>query len=290
MTQVIEAAKASGWGTPNWFSERLRDANADDPSGYYSHDRNGYQVFRHRNLARMLWRTLGKKRDVTSLLDVGCGTGAFTWRLAKLLTPKQTVGVDFSEPVVDKARGKFPEITFRVNALPQLEFESDSFDIVVASEVLYYLDQDARVAALRDIARVLRPGGRLLFTAKLGGRYFSQEAALELVGASLRIEKTWSFHNQLYLNLMKPSHALRALCDFSSRGTVPRNPRLATFARRHSRILGAPLSRKLLKASVPVGNRLFLSKLLPAACHHLSRWTLPTLTRSNIVIIARKKD
>lgn len=100
-----------------------------------------------------------------SVLDVGCGVG----RVASLLQSRgfDVTGIDVSEPLVEKARSLFPDIDFRVGDVRDTSFESGSFDYAVFSYygLDYLLPKAERVAALRELYRVLKPGGILAFSS-----------------------------------------------------------------------------------------------------------------------------
>lgn len=95
------------------------------------------------------------------LLDVGCGPGTITVDLAALTRPGRTVGVDASAGVIEQARSLAPAAgaEFRVADLMDLPFPDGSFDVVHAHQVLQHLADP--VGALREMARVCRPGGRI---------------------------------------------------------------------------------------------------------------------------------
>jgi SAM-dependent methyltransferase len=90
-------------------------------------------------------------------LDAGMGPG----RLVAELTRRSwwVSGLDASSEMVEAARGRLPEAADRlvVGEIERLPFPDASFDLVVATGVLEYAQVEA---ALADLARVLRPGGR----------------------------------------------------------------------------------------------------------------------------------
>jgi SAM-dependent methyltransferase len=92
------------------------------------------------------------------ILDAGCGSGRNMIELARHGTVS---GVELSGPSVDvaRARGAGEVIAGSVLDMP---FDSDSFDLSVCLDVIEHLDDD--VGALRELRRVLAPGGSLLVT------------------------------------------------------------------------------------------------------------------------------
>jgi SAM-dependent methyltransferase len=96
------------------------------------------------------------------VVEVGCGTGEFAERMAKELGA-EVCAIDISARMVEltAARG----IDASVGDVQQLPFGDGDFDVAVANWVLYHT-QDVD-AAVRELARVVRPGGRLV-AATLG--------------------------------------------------------------------------------------------------------------------------
>jgi demethylmenaquinone methyltransferase/2-methoxy-6-polyprenyl-1,4-benzoquinol methylase/ArsR family transcriptional regulator len=102
-------------------------------------------------------------REVRCLLDIGTGAG----RMLELFAPlaQRAIGVDLSTAMLAVARGRMEETDLRNIQLRQgdiyaLPVERNSVDLAILHQVLHYLDDPAR--ALREAARVLAPGGRLL--------------------------------------------------------------------------------------------------------------------------------
>lgn len=98
------------------------------------------------------------------ILDIGCGTGYFTRRAARAVTPGgHVVGIDPSRPVIDYATRLAPaNCTFQLASVQALPYPNASFDVVISSLAIHHLPPDERPTALREAYRVLRSGGRLL--------------------------------------------------------------------------------------------------------------------------------
>jgi SAM-dependent methyltransferase len=92
------------------------------------------------------------------ILDAGCGTGR---NLVEYATLGEVEGVDFSADAVEFCRLRGLN-GVRQAALEALPFESDRFDLIVATDVVEHLDDDR--LALAELRRVAAPGGRLVLT------------------------------------------------------------------------------------------------------------------------------
>jgi ubiquinone/menaquinone biosynthesis C-methylase UbiE len=114
-----------------------------------------------------VWRTaensaaflLPHLRAGLSLLDVGCGPGTITADLARRVPGGSVVGVDVPPDLMATAQRERGggNLRFEVGDVYSLRFESNSFDVVYAHQVLQHLGDP--VAALREMLRVLKPGG-----------------------------------------------------------------------------------------------------------------------------------
>jgi ubiquinone/menaquinone biosynthesis C-methylase UbiE len=100
---------------------------------------------------------------IEALLDLGTGTG----RMLELFGPQigRGVGIDLNPEMLAVARANLDRAGLKNCTVRQGEFDHlalgrDAFDVVIVHQVLHYLDDAAR--AVREAARVLRPGGRLL--------------------------------------------------------------------------------------------------------------------------------
>lgn len=117
------------------------------------------------------------------VLDAGTGSGNLAAALAR--PGVDLVGIDFCEPAFALARQKAPTAHFQFGDLTKpLAFADASFDHVACSAVLHVLSAEEQRFAVKELARVLRPGGRLVITAFAEG--FS---ALKVYADSLREER-----------------------------------------------------------------------------------------------------
>src|SRR5919109_324212 len=110
---------------------------------------------------------LAKVAPGQRVLDVGCGTGTQAIAAWRRTQPGGTVtGVDISEKMLAAARRKARraclDIPFHRADAAELPFEEGSFDVVTITTVLHMVPEGRRRLCLREVARVLRPGGRLL--------------------------------------------------------------------------------------------------------------------------------
>jgi ubiquinone/menaquinone biosynthesis C-methylase UbiE len=94
------------------------------------------------------------------VLDVACGTGALTLEVASRVLPGgAAIGLDASREMLAVARRKRGAIGWHEGRAESLPFDDAAFDAVVSQFGLMFFDD--RIAALREMRRVLRPGGRL---------------------------------------------------------------------------------------------------------------------------------
>jgi SAM-dependent methyltransferase len=144
------------------FDQLYADAPRNDPWASalpkYQYQRRKYDA-----LERML-----PKQSYRRALDLGCGLGLFTERLARCAD--QVVGIDISSVAIDCAAHRnraLANVQMRQGDITQLGPELDGgFDLIVAADIIYYLPPPIQDQALKTIAerisRLLSPGGVLL--------------------------------------------------------------------------------------------------------------------------------
>ncbi len=94
------------------------------------------------------------------VLDVACGTGVLTREAKSRAGSGQVVGLDLNPGMIAVASGLAPDIEWREGAAELLPFADRSFDVVVSQFGLMFFRDQAH--ALREMMRVLTPGGRLV--------------------------------------------------------------------------------------------------------------------------------
>jgi ubiquinone/menaquinone biosynthesis C-methylase UbiE len=129
----------------------------------------------------------------SAILDVGCGGGKTIQELARAVPDGTVAGVDYSTASVAVARRanadaiRAGRVTIHHAPVAELPFAANSFDLVTAIESHYYWPDF--VSALREIHRVLRPGGKVVLIAESyqrTGRQIADRGAMRLLGGRLR--------------------------------------------------------------------------------------------------------
>jgi SAM-dependent methyltransferase len=120
------------------------------------------------SLRRWMASELRSLPEDSPVLEVGCGDASFTTELARY--SRRVTAIDLSAGQIEENAGRFPGIAFRQHDVAEpLPFGDGIFAVVWCSEVLEHLFDPAY--ALREMCRVLQPGGRLLATVPYHGRF-----------------------------------------------------------------------------------------------------------------------
>lgn len=191
---IDETAVGKTYG--EWFSRGLRGIGMR-----YVFSRRGLWVI------NTPYRRILNAANITTqdrVLDLGCGIGNILIALAERIDfIHRPLGVDVSPDLVrigerEVARaGLHDRIGLQVAPATRLPFEDGAFDVVLTSHVLKHLDDEALVASLREVVRVLCPGGRFLLWE------FEKSARSALLFWSAR------------LSGLPPPFQLRTMAEFS---------------------------------------------------------------------------
>lgn len=121
------------------------------------------------NLRALRLRTadLAHLQPGEKVLDVGCGTGTLALEVQKRVGPTGRVfGIDPGTQQIGRARSKAAQrrlpIDFQIGVIERLPFPDETFDVVVNTIMMHHLGDGLKRQGLAEIARVLKPGGRLV--------------------------------------------------------------------------------------------------------------------------------
>ncbi|AFZ73814.1 class I SAM-dependent methyltransferase [Natronobacterium gregoryi] len=98
------------------------------------------------------------------IIDIGCGDGART--LANL--PAESVGIDLSRTGLQLAADTVPSATLVQADMASLPVAENTADAITASHAVFHVPRSDHPTVYREVARVLKPGGRLLMTLPTG--------------------------------------------------------------------------------------------------------------------------
>jgi SAM-dependent methyltransferase len=121
----------------------------------------------HKPLDRLLLNKFAKLVEgLGPVCDLGCGPG----QIARYLSDKglPAFGLDLSAKMVEKARQLNPDIEFIQGDMTALEVEDDSWGGIAAFYSIIHIPHDQVVDVLRELRRVLVPGGWLLLSFHIG--------------------------------------------------------------------------------------------------------------------------
>ncbi|MBN9044787.1 MAG: metalloregulator ArsR/SmtB family transcription factor [Rhizobiales bacterium] len=146
---------------------QVKSSRQEKAAAYFSANAGSWDEIRKLHVSESAVETVLKKvvggRPFQAMLDVGTGTG----RLLELFAPLYTrgLGIDINRDMLSVARANLDlagiaNAQVRQGDVYALPVERESFDLVTIHQVLHFLDDPQ--AAIREAARALRPGGRLL--------------------------------------------------------------------------------------------------------------------------------
>ncbi len=103
--------------------------------------------------------------DGADVLDLGCGTGTLAIELKRFVPGAEVTGLDADPQILEQARKKAEraglEISFDEGLSTALPYKDRSFDRVLSTLFFHHLPTEDKRDTLREVARVLRPGGEL---------------------------------------------------------------------------------------------------------------------------------
>lgn len=240
--------------------------------GAYRQHVAGYEAARWTALERTL-RSLLIEGRVSRVIDYGCGNGLFTPLLSERWPDADISGADISAVALEGFRRRLRAGEDRAMHIrdDRVDAPDGSFDVAMAVEVLEHVRDLG--ATLREVVRLLRPGGVFIWTTPCANAGSLEHAVAHLsgrVGRSETGERRWTWEDPTHLRRLTTGEAKRAARDAGFRSVKVR-------CRAHAMsYLATPL----------VGGRWTkLAETLMDAEHRWLRW-LPT--GASMIGVARK--
>lgn len=266
----------------------------------WGHKWRGSQKLRYRIYINILQEVFEKSKRL-KVLDIGCGQSDFLFRLQEMYPGFAYYGTDISDNVIAWNRENYPFIRYKQIALPEIGYPPSTFDLICATEVLYYLEVLQQKVALDNIVEALKPGAYLLLSGPHdGGRcYFAEDQILHAVGEILSIDRVEYNYARLYTYLERyPLRALHLLCRMDKLLSLSDTDFEQRVAGRHGWIIRAVIfaRRRGIRQVIRFGANalIWLTKKvlgwewLPELCFVLTKLTMGNKGKSHIIILARK--
>jgi len=170
----------------------------DRVAGVYDLFVNVYNRTVHKELCQKVNGLIGPDDEV---LECACGTGMLTVGIAARC--KSLVATDFSEKMLEKAAkkcGAMHNVRFEKADILHLEYPDQSFDKVVAANVIHLLDEPLK--ALSELDRVCKPGGQIVIPTYMNkektGEASSFSKTIGKAGADFKQAFTYSTYRQFF--------------------------------------------------------------------------------------------
>jgi SAM-dependent methyltransferase len=157
------------------FAVRVRSAYDAVASGY---DDALHDEMEHKALDRALLQAFLELTGPGAIADVGCGPGQVSRFLAA--AGAAVFGIDLSEVMVELARRRAADLPFAVGSMTELPIADGALAGAVAMYSIIHLSDELRAATFGELARVVRPGGRLLLAFHIDGPGQPPGSALHL--------------------------------------------------------------------------------------------------------------
>ena len=253
--------------TKNIFIDRAKDKNV---IGYFNYLEKGYEIFRHEKLILALKKSLHHDK-CRNLLDIGCANGHLTNKVYKYFNFKKAIGVDFVPSLIDEAKTKYSHINFYQATLPKLKFKKNQFDLIVATEVLYYLKPETQVTTIKKIKNIMKKNSYILISSPNGKEYLTLGDIKNLLKNNFEIIYLEKLKMKYYQLLIKPFFLASRITQLLSNKKKPHTkkskiiyykayPIISKFPIRQSIFLLNLLSKIIIKNKI-------LPRLLNFICH-----------------------
>lgn len=141
------------------YAHDYRSVHTQNVAKVSGKDSDYFTEYKIQEIYRRKW-----VRPGASILDFGCGDGNSARFFRKYDPSCRYFGVDVSEESIETAKAKYQTegVSFCAYDGRRLPYKSGVFDVVFIACVLHHVEPEDRPGLLREIRRVLKPGGRLI--------------------------------------------------------------------------------------------------------------------------------
>lgn len=150
-----------------WFTDESADLYDTQVEVLFT---GAADVMRRCVLGELARQMKGRDQRKTQMLDLACGTGRFLHSVLDAFPRLQAKGLDLSPSYTEKARkavGRWSQAEIIQGQAEAMPFEDASLDLIVSIYLFHELPPKIRRAVAKEIARVLKPGGKFIFADSL---------------------------------------------------------------------------------------------------------------------------
>ena len=267
------------WAPKEWFVEISK---YDNFGSYFDHVNIGYQVFRHNNYLEIFKNI--NKNEIENFLDIGCANGILTNLISNHLNANHAIGIDFIDSLIKEASVSYPLIEFKTEDLPSISLEDNSMNLVVASEVLYYLKEESRGELVNNIHDVLTDNGYFVLGTKIGHNYFNLKSVERLLINKFKIINHIEIKLKSYDYFKNKIILLNKFIWFLEKDSLPFNESNKMIFLRYKYIFNNNLFLYIIKIFCYITRPLLSNATLPNICNKINVFG----KASNIIYICRK--
>lgn len=182
--------KKNIYGSKEWFENKFQITGTGSFISYFNYEKDTFQILRHSNISKEIKKLNLNFKKKSYLMDIGCGTGHLTKILSVSAKIDKTIGVDFSEILLNYAKKKFPKIKFLLGNLPyKLPKKNKNYDVVSVIETLYYIKKSQRQIALKNILKYVKKKGIFIFASNITGNQYLSIKEINILFKKLNLSE-----------------------------------------------------------------------------------------------------
>jgi ubiquinone/menaquinone biosynthesis C-methylase UbiE len=181
------SAKTSAPASTRWAdADHLRNVQYATPANFAA--RQAIYRFQQPRIRIYDWALdLAELQGGETIIDVGCGNGAYLAALRRRKHAGLTLGLDFSAGMLEATRGPAREQLVAQADARKLPLKTQSADAILSMHMLYHVPQPA--TALTEFRRALKPGGKVLAVLNVGGHLAELDKLIDQSAAKAGLPK-----------------------------------------------------------------------------------------------------